>query len=37
LRPSSTISSTELTTTQKVSDETYARTKKVFNDQQIGI
>jgi 4-carboxymuconolactone decarboxylase len=25
----------ELTTTQKVSDETYARTKKVFNDQQI--
>src|ERR1700726_3811518 len=26
---------TELTTTQKVSDETYARTKKVFNDQQI--
>src|ERR1700709_161750 len=26
---------TELTTTQKVSDETYARSKKVFNDQQI--
>jgi len=26
---------TELTTTQKVSDETYARAKKVFNDQQI--
>jgi len=26
---------TELTTTRKVSDETYARTKKVFNDQQI--
>jgi 4-carboxymuconolactone decarboxylase len=26
---------TELTTTQKVSDETYARTKKLFNDQQI--
>src|ERR1700723_2046085 len=26
---------TELTTTQKVSDETYARTKKIFNDQQI--
>ena len=26
---------TELTTTQKVSDETYVRTKKVFNDQQI--
>jgi 4-carboxymuconolactone decarboxylase len=26
---------TELTSTQKVSDETYARTKKVFNDQQI--
>src|SRR5580692_464921 len=26
---------TELSTTQKVSDETYARTKKVFNDQQI--
>src|SRR5580700_9653434 len=26
---------TELTTTHKVSDETYARTKKVFNDQQI--
>jgi 4-carboxymuconolactone decarboxylase len=26
---------TELTTTQKVSDETYARVKKVFNDQQI--
>src|SRR5580693_1549154 len=25
----------ELTATQKVSDETYARTKKVFNDQQI--
>jgi len=25
----------ELTTTQKVSDETYARAKKVFNDQQI--
>jgi 4-carboxymuconolactone decarboxylase len=25
----------ELTTTQKVSDDTYARTKKVFNDQQI--
>jgi 4-carboxymuconolactone decarboxylase len=25
----------ELTTTQKVSDETYARTKNVFNDQQI--
>src|SRR5271155_2140577 len=25
----------ELTTTQKVSDETYARTKKAFNDQQI--
>ncbi len=26
---------TELTTTKKVSDETFARTKKVFNDQQI--
>jgi 4-carboxymuconolactone decarboxylase len=26
---------TELTTTQKVSDPTYARAKKVFNDQQI--
>jgi 4-carboxymuconolactone decarboxylase len=26
---------TELTTKQKVSDETFARTKKVFNDQQI--
>src|SRR4030088_3457646 len=26
---------TELTTTQKVSDETYARAKEVFNDQQI--
>ena len=26
---------TELTTTQKVSDETYARAKKLFNDQQI--
>jgi 4-carboxymuconolactone decarboxylase len=26
---------TELTTTQKVSDETWARAKKVFNDQQI--
>ncbi len=26
---------TELTTTRKVSDETYARAKKVFNDQQI--
>jgi 4-carboxymuconolactone decarboxylase len=26
---------TELTTTQKVSDETYARAKKAFNDQQI--
>src|SRR6266478_1385095 len=26
---------TELTTTQKVYDETYARAKKVFNDQQI--
>src|SRR6202166_3704675 len=26
---------TELTTTQKVSDETYARAKKVFHDQQI--
>jgi 4-carboxymuconolactone decarboxylase len=26
---------TELTTTQKVSDETYARAKKVFGDQQI--
>jgi 4-carboxymuconolactone decarboxylase len=26
---------TELTTTQKVFDETYARAKKVFNDQQI--
>jgi len=26
---------TELTTTQKVSDETYARAKKVFSDQQI--
>jgi 4-carboxymuconolactone decarboxylase len=25
----------ELTTTRKVSDETYARAKKVFNDQQI--
>jgi 4-carboxymuconolactone decarboxylase len=25
----------ELTTTQKVSDETYARAKKIFNDQQI--
>ena len=26
---------TELTTTRKVSDETYARTKKAFSDQQI--
>jgi len=26
---------TELTTTQKVSDETFMRAKKVFNDQQI--
>ena len=26
---------TELTTTKKVTDETYARAKKVFNDQQI--
>jgi 4-carboxymuconolactone decarboxylase len=26
---------TELTTTQKVSDQTYARAKKAFNDQQI--
>jgi 4-carboxymuconolactone decarboxylase len=26
---------TELTTTQRVSDETFARAKKVFNDQQI--
>ena len=26
---------TELTTTKKVSDETYARARKVFNDQQI--
>ena len=26
---------TELTTTQRVSDETYARAKKIFNDQQI--
>jgi 4-carboxymuconolactone decarboxylase len=26
---------TELTTTQKVSDETYGRAKKIFNDQQI--
>jgi 4-carboxymuconolactone decarboxylase len=26
---------TELTTTRKVADETYSRTKKVFNDQQI--
>jgi len=26
---------TELTTTKKVSDETYARAKKVFNDQQL--
>jgi len=26
---------TELTTTQKVSDETYARAKMVFNDQQV--
>jgi 4-carboxymuconolactone decarboxylase len=26
---------TELTTTQEVSDDTYARAKKVFNDQQI--
>jgi 4-carboxymuconolactone decarboxylase len=26
---------TELTTTQKVSDETYARVKKIFSDQQI--
>jgi 4-carboxymuconolactone decarboxylase len=26
---------TELTTTHKVSDETYARAKKLFNDQQI--
>jgi 4-carboxymuconolactone decarboxylase len=26
---------TELTTTQKVSDETFAQAKKVFNDQQI--
>jgi 4-carboxymuconolactone decarboxylase len=26
---------TELTTTKKVSDETYARARKIFNDQQI--
>jgi 4-carboxymuconolactone decarboxylase len=26
---------TELTTTQKVSDDTFARAKKIFNDQQI--
>jgi 4-carboxymuconolactone decarboxylase len=26
---------TELTTTRKLSDETYARAKKIFNDQQI--
>jgi 4-carboxymuconolactone decarboxylase len=26
---------TELTTTQKVSDETYARAKKIFSDHQI--
>ena len=26
---------TELTTTQKVADETYARAKKIFKDQQI--
>ena len=26
---------TELTTTKKISDETYARAKKLFNDQQI--
>ena len=26
---------TELTTTKKVSDETFARAKKLFNDQQI--
>jgi 4-carboxymuconolactone decarboxylase len=26
---------TELTTKRKVSDETYARAKKIFNDQQI--
>jgi 4-carboxymuconolactone decarboxylase len=26
---------TELTTTQKISDETFARARKVFNDQQI--
>jgi 4-carboxymuconolactone decarboxylase len=26
---------TELTTTKKVSDETFARAKKIFNDQQI--
>jgi 4-carboxymuconolactone decarboxylase len=26
---------TELSTTQKVSDETFARAKKIFNDQQI--
>jgi 4-carboxymuconolactone decarboxylase len=26
---------TELTTTQKVADATFARAKKVFNDQQI--
>ncbi|MCC8983213.1 carboxymuconolactone decarboxylase family protein [Bradyrhizobium acaciae] len=26
---------TELTTTKKVSDETYARAKRIFNDQQI--
>ena len=26
---------TELTATRKVGDETYARAKKVFNDQQI--
>jgi 4-carboxymuconolactone decarboxylase len=26
---------TELTTTQKVSDETFARARKIFNDQQI--
>ncbi len=26
---------TELTTTKQVSDETYARAKKIFNDQQI--
>jgi 4-carboxymuconolactone decarboxylase len=26
---------TELTTTKKISDETYARAKKIFNDQQL--